>query len=136
MRSFLHTGSMFGLPGATSLALALFLCVSVAAWAGDGAAGADDYDDFLRRLSEMSPGDDGVPRLVHVDVHPGGRGHTHLDLRYLVFGGDADPSPPAGESQEIAWFDWPAAIDRASDDRLTALLRHLATPGGPTLSGR
>lgn len=69
---------------------------------------------------------DGVPPLVHVDVHAGGRGHTHLDLRYLVDGGDADPAPPEGESQEIGWFDWPAAIERASDDRLTALLRHLA----------
>lgn len=68
----------------------------------------------------------GVPRLVHVDVHPGGRGHVHLDLRYVVDGGDADPSPPEGESQEIAWFDWPGAIDRASDERLTSLLRHLA----------
>ncbi|MEO6654127.1 MAG: NUDIX domain-containing protein [Ilumatobacteraceae bacterium] len=66
--------------------------------------------------------DDGVPRLVHVDVHPGGRGHTHLDLRYLVRAGPADPDPPAGESQEIAWFAWEAAIERASDDRLTALL--------------
>lgn len=73
-------------------------------------------------------GDDGVPRLVHVDVHAGGRGHTHLDLRYLVHAEDADPAPPDGESQEIAWFDWPAAIARASDDRLTALLTTLA-PG-------
>jgi 8-oxo-dGTP pyrophosphatase MutT (NUDIX family) len=68
----------------------------------------------------------GVPRLAHVDVHAGGRGHTHLDLRYLVDGGTADPAPPAGESQEIAWFGWAAAIERASDDRLTALLRRLA----------
>jgi len=56
-----------------------------------------------------------VPELVHVDVHPGGRGHTHLDLRYLfdggpAEGGSADPAPPAGESQEVGWFDWPAAI--------------------------
>jgi len=29
----------------------------------------------------------GVPELVHVDVHPGGRGHTHLDLRYLFGAG-------------------------------------------------
>jgi 8-oxo-dGTP pyrophosphatase MutT (NUDIX family) len=71
-------------------------------------------------------GDDGVPELIHVDVHPGGRGHTHLDLRYLVDGGDADPDPPAGESQEIAWFDWADAIEQASDERLTALLRTLA----------
>ncbi|TDT17588.1 ADP-ribose pyrophosphatase YjhB (NUDIX family) [Ilumatobacter fluminis] len=68
----------------------------------------------------------GVPHLVHVDVHAGGRGHTHLDLRYVVDGGDADPNPPEGESQEIEWLDWPAAIERASDDRLTALLRTLA----------
>jgi 8-oxo-dGTP pyrophosphatase MutT (NUDIX family) len=71
-------------------------------------------------------GDDGRPQLVHVDVHDGGRGHTHLDLRYLVDGGDADPAPPPGESQEIGWFDWSAAAERASDDRLAALLRHLA----------
>jgi 8-oxo-dGTP pyrophosphatase MutT (NUDIX family) len=70
-------------------------------------------------------GPDGVPPLVHVDVHDGGRGHTHLDLRYLVAGGDADPDPPAGESQEVAWFTWPDAIERASDERLTALLGHL-----------
>lgn len=56
---------------------------------------------------------DGIPELVHVDVHPGPRGHTHLDLRYLVDGGHADPTPPAGESQEIGWFDWPAAIEVA-----------------------
>jgi 8-oxo-dGTP pyrophosphatase MutT (NUDIX family) len=68
----------------------------------------------------------GVPRLAHVDVHPGGRGHTHLDLRYVLSGGDADPDPPEGESQEIGWFDWPAAIERAGDDRLKALLSTLA----------
>lgn len=71
-------------------------------------------------------GADGVPPLVHVDVHDGGRGHTHLDLRYLVDGGDADPCPPEGESQEIAWFAWPDAVERASDDRLTALLATLS----------
>ncbi len=68
----------------------------------------------------------GVPRLAHVDVHPGGRGHTHLDLRYVLAAGDADPVPPVGESQEIGWFDWPAAIERADDDRLKSLLRTLA----------
>ena len=67
----------------------------------------------------------GVPRLVHVDVHPGGRGHTHLDLRYLFEAGDADPAPPAGESQHVAWFDWDAAIERADDDRLKSALRSL-----------
>ena len=44
------------------------------------------------------------PTLIHVDVHPGPRGHTHLDLRYLFFGDDSDPSPPPGESQDVRWF--------------------------------
>ncbi len=68
----------------------------------------------------------GFPRLAHVDVHDGGRGHTHLDLRYVFDGGAADPDPPVGESQEIGWFDWPSAIERAGDDRLKSLLAHLA----------
>ena len=70
--------------------------------------------------------EDGLPRLVHVDVHPGGRGHTHLDLRYVLDGGDADPVPQPGESQHVAWFDWAEAVERAGDDRLKALLRSLA----------
>ena len=69
---------------------------------------------------------EGRVELVHVDVHPGGRGHTHLDLRYLLSGDDADPSPPEGESQQVHWFDWPSAIERAGDPRLAALLGHLA----------
>jgi 8-oxo-dGTP pyrophosphatase MutT (NUDIX family) len=62
------------------------------------------------------------PALVHVDVHPGGRGHIHLDLRYLVDGGDADPVPPADESQEIGWFAWPDAIALADDGLRGALV--------------
>ena len=67
----------------------------------------------------------GSPQLVHVDVHPGGRGHTHLDLRYLVEAAAVDPRPPEGESQEVAWFDWDAAVERADDERLKSLLRAL-----------
>jgi len=63
--------------------------------------------------------------LVHVDVHDGGRGHTHLDLRYLVRAGDADPAPPPGESPDVHWFDWPAAVARATDARLKSLLARL-----------
>jgi 8-oxo-dGTP pyrophosphatase MutT (NUDIX family) len=47
-----------------------------------------------------------APELAHVDVHDGGRGHTHLDLRYLLTADDADPAPPPGESQEVGWFGW------------------------------
>lgn len=94
--------------------------------------GETPWDGALREAREETGLDVslmGGARLVHVDVHPGGRGHTHLDLRYLVDGGVADPSPPEGESQEIGWFAWPAAIERAGDERLAALLAHLATDG-------
>lgn len=68
---------------------------------------------------------DGVPELIHLDVHAGGRGHTHLDLRYLIDGGSADPAPPEGESQEIDWFGWEEAIELA-DPGVETILRHLA----------
>jgi hypothetical protein len=71
---------------------------------------------------------DGRPPLVHVDVHDGGRGHTHLDLRYVLDGGDADPCPPEGESQDVEWFDWDAAIGRA-DPGLRGALVALRPPG-------
>jgi 8-oxo-dGTP pyrophosphatase MutT (NUDIX family) len=63
----------------------------------------------------------GGPRMVHVDVHEGGRGHTHLDLRWLLLG-DGPPAPPEGESQEVAWFGWDEAIARA-DPGLSGALR-------------
>lgn len=65
------------------------------------------------------------PRLAHVDVHDGGRGHTHLDLRYLLHGGAADPAPPPEESQHVEWFDWSAALERA-EPAMAPLLTHLA----------
>ncbi|MPZ74122.1 MAG: NUDIX domain-containing protein [Nitriliruptorales bacterium] len=67
----------------------------------------------------------GAPPLVHVDVHPGGRGHRHLDLRYLLFAGKDDPSPPADESQDVRWFGWDEAIAIA-DPGLSGALRHLS----------
>ena len=73
---------------------------------------------------EPLPWPGGAP-LVHVDVHPGGRGHTHLDLRYLLFAGDVDPAPPEGESQDVRWFGWDEAIELA-DPGLAGALRHLS----------
>ncbi len=52
---------------------------------------------------------DGTPTIIHVDVHPAPKGHTHLDLRYLLRGPDADPQPPAGESPDVAWFSFEEA---------------------------
>jgi 8-oxo-dGTP pyrophosphatase MutT (NUDIX family) len=92
-------------------------------------AGETPWDGARREAHEETGLDvdfaGGAPRLVHVDVHPGGRGHTHLDLRYLVEADDAEPAPPEGESQEIGWFEWDAAVERADDGRLKSLLRAL-----------
>ena len=49
------------------------------------------------------------PRFVHVDVHPGPKGHTHLDLRYLIYSPDVDPDPGEDESPFVRWFDWDEA---------------------------
>ena len=65
------------------------------------------------------------PHLAHVDVHPGPRAHTHLDLRYLTEAGDADPDPPPDESQQVAWFDWPEAM-AVADHGLAGVLPSLA----------
>lgn len=62
------------------------------------------------------------PWLMHLDVHAGPRGHTHLDLRYLLTAPDTDPSPGADESQEVAWFGWDEAIEMA-DIGLAGALR-------------
>jgi 8-oxo-dGTP pyrophosphatase MutT (NUDIX family) len=62
------------------------------------------------------------PWLMHLDVHAGPRGHTHLDLRYLLTAPDDDPSPGADESQEVAWFGWDEAIEMA-DIGLAGALR-------------
>jgi GNAT superfamily N-acetyltransferase len=79
---------------------------------------------------EVEPAEpDGV--LAHVDVHPGPRRHTHLDLRYVVHAPDADPAPPAHESQDVQWFQWHRAIAIA-EPGLEGILRALQ-PGEPVL---
>jgi 8-oxo-dGTP pyrophosphatase MutT (NUDIX family) len=68
---------------------------------------------------------DGRPTLLHVDAHPGPRGHRHLDVRYLLI---ADPGarlqPAHGESPEAAWFSIADALDVA-DGSLGSALRAL-----------
>jgi 8-oxo-dGTP pyrophosphatase MutT (NUDIX family) len=63
----------------------------------------------------------GGPRLLHVDVHQGAKGHTHLDLRYLVVADDVEPSPPPGESQQVRWCSWSEA-EQLADDALVGAL--------------
>ncbi len=64
-------------------------------------------------------------RPYHVDVHPGPRGHTHYDLRYLLVAPPDDPSPAPGEATDVFWFDFDAAIERA-EPGLGAVLARLA----------
>ena len=70
------------------------------------------------------PAGDDSPALLHVDVHAGPRGHTHLDLRYLVECAQTPPAPPEGESQEVKWFLWHNAVD-AAEPGLEGILRAL-----------
>lgn len=73
------------------------------------------------------------PRLVHVDVHPGPRGHTHLDLRYLLEAEDDDPVPGEDESPDARWFPWDQAI-AVADPGLRGALQALR-PSAVTRSG-
>ena len=69
------------------------------------------------------------PTLFHVDVHPGPRGHTHYDLRYVLLARPTDPQPPADESQEVYWFDFdeaPLRCEPALAPALTALGRAMS----------
>jgi 8-oxo-dGTP pyrophosphatase MutT (NUDIX family) len=68
---------------------------------------------------------EGVPTLIHVDVHAAPKGHTHLDLRYLLIGPDVSPTPPEGESQEVRWFGWDEALALDNDSLTGALLSAL-----------
>ena len=88
--------------------------------------GESPYDAARREAREetgltLARADDGL--IVHVDVHPGPKGHTHLDVRYLLHAGDEDPSPPPGESQDVRWFAWDEAIAMADQGLRGALLR-------------
>jgi 8-oxo-dGTP pyrophosphatase MutT (NUDIX family) len=79
----------------------------------------------------------GGAELLHVDVHPAAAGHVHLDLRYLLQAADADPAPPPGESQEVAWFAWRDAEDLADEALVGALVaaRRLTGDSGRSSDG-
>ncbi len=84
---------------------------------------AHEETGLLPRFSPPGAGPAGPP-LLHIDVHDGGRGHTHLDLRYLLEAqGDDTPAPQPGESQEVRWFSWQEAL-AVVDPGLRGLLRN------------
>ena len=63
------------------------------------------------------------PRLFHVDVHPGPKGHTHYDLRYVVLSEPLDPAPPDHESPDVYWFSFEDAPTRAEPTLSAALVK-------------
>jgi 8-oxo-dGTP pyrophosphatase MutT (NUDIX family) len=68
----------------------------------------------------------GGPRLIHVDVHEGPRGHVHLDVRYLlVADGSATLRPGPDESPHVAWFD-AAEVEEVGDASLVSAYRAAA----------
>jgi len=73
----------------------------------EGAAVRETFEETGLGVRHLDPA-----WLFHVDVHPGPRGHTHYDLRYLVVAEPVDPSPPEGESPDVFWFTFEAAQQR------------------------
>jgi 8-oxo-dGTP pyrophosphatase MutT (NUDIX family) len=63
--------------------------------------------------------------LFHVDRHPGPKGHTHYDLRYVLVAPSDEPSPPESESPEVYWFDFASALARG-EPALAPVLAKLA----------
>jgi 8-oxo-dGTP pyrophosphatase MutT (NUDIX family) len=63
------------------------------------------------------------PLLLHVDCHVGPRGHTHLDLRYVVLGPALEPAPASDESQEVRWCSFREAPALAEAPLAPALAR-------------
>ncbi|HEY8081245.1 MAG TPA: NUDIX domain-containing protein [Acidimicrobiales bacterium] len=61
------------------------------------------------------------PHLVHVNVHPGPRGHRHFDCRWLVEARRTELRPGTGESQELGWFLPDAALERCEPSLRTGL---------------
>lgn len=59
--------------------------------------------------------------LFHIDVHPGPKGHTHHDLRYLVRAPEVPFHPGEGESPEVRWCTWDEAFAIADAGLLGAL---------------
>ena len=77
--------------------------------------------------------------LFHVDVHPAAQGHTHLDLRYLVWAPPDEPAPGPDESQDVRWFGLDEAIAIADPGLVGALMKlssRRAPAGSPPVPRR
>lgn len=64
----------------------------------------------------------GEGEFVHVDVHPGPRGHRHFDVRVLLVSAEVEPRPAEGESPAVRWFGWDEALAMTDEGLVGALL--------------
>jgi len=83
---------------------------------------------------------EGGPMAVHLDVYRSARGHTHLEVRYLLEAPPIDPDPLPGESPQVAWFPWdgtPSDVDEGVAAALRSARDAIATePVRPPRPGR
>jgi 8-oxo-dGTP pyrophosphatase MutT (NUDIX family) len=102
--------------------------------------GEAPWDAALRESEEETGLDLRHPeegrRLIHVDVHDAAKGHTHLDLRFLLLASDEDPAPPPGESPEARWYEWDEAIAVADAALVGALEVARRAPESSPAAGR
>ena len=61
------------------------------------------------------------PALLHIDVHPGPKGHTHHDVRFLLRAPEVPMVPAEGESPDAVWFTWDDAVAIADAGLIGAL---------------
>jgi len=61
-------------------------------------------------------------KFIHLDVHPGPRGHTHLDVRFLLWADNEIFTPAVGESRRVKWFGFEDAL-RVSEDGARGAIR-------------
>ncbi len=80
-------------------------------------------------LDAVHPADG--PRLIHVDVHEGPRGHVHLDLRYRLHGDGAAPlMAEPGAAPGVDWWS-PAEVRDLSDRSTVAAVVAAVQPFAP-----
>lgn len=66
------------------------------------------------------------PVIANVDVHLTSNDHVHFDVVYVLMAEAVDPAPPAGESQEVGWFEPDAALDMTDGSHACAIRNALA----------
>lgn len=117
--------------GESGTTVALHLHKRLGLWLQPGGhveSGETVFEAALREACEET----GLPvrhasvdgEFVHVDVHPGPRGHRHFDLRALLVSPEVEPAPAEGESPTVRWFGWDEALE-LTDEGLAGALRSI-----------